>query len=232
MRMRSTSTAPARPTARLACGIRGRLSKAPKWVPTDAEVLALLAVVPERYLAAIWLGVGQGTRLGEALGIENGARCVDFLGRELHVVQQLRFNFAEFGGFCLGPPESGSVGTVDLDDQVALVLAEHIRKLLFINEAGLPIRDQRWSEMWGQWREAAGWPAEGTFHSLRHFFATTLITEGADPTEVQNALRHRKLRTTLETYVHWWPKTERRRSVISAVLRDAADRGTAEATGT
>ncbi|MFG3702023.1 hypothetical protein ACGF5C_29625 [Micromonospora sp. NPDC047620] len=28
--------------------------------------------------------------------------------------------------------------------------------------------------LWAGWREAAGWPKEGTFHSLRHFFATTL----------------------------------------------------------
>jgi hypothetical protein len=42
--------------------------------------------------------------------------------------------------------------------------------------------------MWQQWRRAAGWPAEGTFHSLRHYFATALITARADPTDVQRAL--------------------------------------------
>ena len=30
----------------------------------------------------------------------------------------------------------------------------------------------------------------GTFHSLRHYFATALIVAGADPTDVQKALRH------------------------------------------
>lgn len=224
------------------------------------DVLALLDVVPDQFAAAIWLGAGQGMRLGEVLGMEAGTRCVDYLAREVHVVQQLRFHAKQYGGFYLGPPKSGSVGDVDLDDQVAVILAEHLRAhppvtvelpditagtpdagksapvrevgLLFTNENGRPIQDQRWSEMWMNWRSAAGWPEEGTFHSLRHYFATTLITQGADPTEVQKALRHRNLRTTLETYVHWWPKSERRRSIVSAVLNDADRKRRRSATGT
>jgi hypothetical protein len=38
--------------------------------------------------------------------------------------------------------------------------------------------------------------------------------------------RHSSLRITLETYVHWWPKRDRRRNIISSALRAAAaDRG-------
>ena len=40
--------------------LRG-MSRAPKWVPTEKEVLALLDVVPHRYRAAIWLGAGRAT---------------------------------------------------------------------------------------------------------------------------------------------------------------------------
>jgi integrase len=78
--------------------------------------------------------------------------------------------------------------------------------------------------MWQQWRKAADWPEEGTFHSLRHYFATALITAGADPTDVQKALRHSSLRITLETYVHWWPKKERRRGIVGTALREAASK--------
>ncbi|WP_279433226.1 tyrosine-type recombinase/integrase [Micromonospora sp. KC213] len=74
---------------------------------------------------------------------------------------------------------------------------------MFTDEQGRPIHDQRWSDLSRGWRKAAGWPDEGTFHSLRHYFATRLITSGADPSDVQNALRHSSLRITLETYVHW-----------------------------
>ena len=98
--------------------------------------------------------------------------------------------------------------------------------LLFTGDQGRPIHDQRSSDMWKQWRKAAGWPNEATFHSLRHYYATALITAGADPTDVQKALRHSSLRITLETYVHWWPKKQRRRNVVGTALRDAARRAT------
>ncbi|MFI1273992.1 tyrosine-type recombinase/integrase [Micromonospora sp. NPDC020751] len=66
---------------------------------------------------------------------------------------------------------------------------------------------------------APDWPKEGTFHSLRHFFATTLMSNGVEPQEVQRALRHANLRITLETYVHWMPKRDRQRSLIGQFLR-------------
>ena len=185
---------------------------------------------------------------------ENGSRCVDYRHREIHVIQQLRFHNQEYGGFYLAPPKSGSTGgDVDLDDEVASALAEHVRlfppvtvklpditrgtpdpgkpatrrpvELLFTDHLGRPIHDQAWSKLWKGWRASAGWPEEGTFHSLRHYFATALITANLDPTDVQNALRHSSLRITLETYVHWWPKKDRRRNVVGSALRDAAARG-------
>ncbi|QSB14048.1 tyrosine-type recombinase/integrase [Natronosporangium hydrolyticum] len=231
---------------RLSAILRG-VSRAPKWVPTTEDVRALFAVVPDEYRAAVWLGAGAGLRLGEVLGFEDGTRCLDRDLQEVRVVQQLRFHRAEFGGFYLAPPKSGSVGSVDLDDDVAAVLGEHVRKyppvtvelpditagtpdpgkapklravpLLFTDAQGRPVHDQRWSDIWGRWRRQAGWPAEGTFHSLRHYFATMLITAGADPTDVQRALRHSSLRITLETYVHWWPRKQRRRNIIGSQLR-------------
>lgn len=90
--------------------------------------------------------------------------------------------------------------------------------LLFTDKLGRPIHSQARSKMWTTWRDAAGWPQEGTFHSLRHHYATALIAAGTDPTDVQKALRHSSLRITLETYVHWWPKKQRRRSVVGSAI--------------
>jgi integrase len=64
---------------------------------------------------------------------------------------------------------------------------------------------KKWSIMWADWRKAAGWPGDGTFHDLRHFFATTLLANGVDPAELQRALRHATLRRTLDTYVRRVP---------------------------
>jgi integrase len=236
---------------RISAILRG-FSRAPKWVPTTDETLALLHVVPSRYRAAIWLGAGEGMRLGEVLAAEQGPRLIDPERKQVHVVQQLRFHKQEYGGFYLAPPKSGSIGDVDLDDAVAAAIAEHVdhfppvqvdlpditrgtpdpgkpaarrlANLLFTDDLGRPIHDQAWSKLWADWRKAAGWPQEGTFHSLRHYFATALIAANLDPTDVQNALRHSSLRITLETYVHWWPKKDRRRNVIGSGLLAAEDR--------
>ncbi len=219
-------------------------SRAPKWVPTEGEVLALLDAVPARYRAAIWLGAGQGCRLGEALGMEAGTRCVDQERGELHIIQQLRYAPRQHDGFYLSEPKAGSSGTIDLDPVVGQVLADHVQQfppvpvelvditpgdpvrrsvpLLFTTTRGNPFTDRTWSREWADWRDAAGWPKEhGTFHALRHFFATTLITNHAEPQEVQRMLRHKTLRITLETYVHWWPKRDRSRGIVGSVLRSA-----------
>jgi integrase len=227
--------------------LRG-LSRAPKWVPTEVDVLALFDVVPQRYHAALWLGAGQGCRVSETLGMEAGHRCFDPAHGELHVVQQLRYSPRDHGGFYLSGPKAGSSGTVDLDPTVDKSIADHIRDyppvevemvditsgdpvrrmvpLLFTTRFGNPFTDRTWSHEWAQWRDRAGWPKEhGGFHALRHFFATTLITNNAEPKDVQRALRHKSLQITLETYVHWWPRRERRRGVIGDVLRAADSRG-------
>ncbi|MEG3633106.1 tyrosine-type recombinase/integrase [Micromonospora palythoicola] len=229
-------------SVKLAQILRG-LSRAPKWVPTSDQVLKLVDVVPRCFRAAIWLGAGEGLRLGEVLGLEDGPRCADYDRGELHVVQQLRHSPTHYGGFYLSTPKSGSVGTVDLDAVVAEELTAHVANVgpvefelpditsgerltrrvavLFTSSRGKLLTDTYWSELWADWREAAGWPKEGTFHSLRHFFATTLMSNGVEPQEVQKALRHANLRITLETYVHWLPKKDRPRGLVGGLLRQA-----------
>ena len=46
------------------------------------------------------------------------------------------------------------------------------------------------------------------FHSLRHTHATMLIENGAHVKAVQERLGHRKIQTTLQTYVHNTPVLE------------------------
>jgi integrase len=130
---------------------------------------------------------------------------------------------------------------VDLDPDVGEVFRQHVQAfaparvelvdltsgrptrrvvpLLFTDRHGRPISDQRWSEMWAVWRAAAAWPADAGFHVLRHFNATSLITQGVEPQAVQRHLRHASLKITLETYVGWWPRSERARGVVGGLLR-------------
>jgi hypothetical protein len=62
----------------------------PNWVPDRDDVLCPFDAVPERYHGLLWLGAGDGLRIGEALGFEDGPRCIDPGNQEVYVVQQLR----------------------------------------------------------------------------------------------------------------------------------------------
>lgn len=148
--------------------------------------------------------------------MEVGPRCADFDHGDLHVIQQLRHSPQHYGGFYLSPPKSGSAGTVDLDSVVAEELATHLDEVgpiefelpdvtsgerqtrsatvLFTSSREKLLTDTYWSEVWADWREAAGWPKEGTFHSLRHFFATTLMSASSAPTRAGTAVRVREIR--------------------------------------
>ena len=61
--------------------------------------------------------------------------------------------------------------------------------------------------------EKAGLP-KITFYSLRHFFATILLTENVHPKVVQSMLGHSSIALTLDTYSH----------IIPDIQKEAADK--------
>jgi integrase len=80
--------------------------------------------------------------------------------------------------------------------------------LLFATARGKPVHRPDLAGRVDQVADCAGWPDDARrsgFHALRHFFATTLVTNHVDPKDVQRALRHATLQTTWEIYVHYSP---------------------------
>jgi len=62
------------------------------------------------------------------------------------------------------------------------------------------------------------------FHDPRHYFASLLISAGADVKIVQARLRHASATTALNTYAHLWPDTEEStRAAVDVVLAARAD---------
>src|SRR6478735_5652416 len=47
-------------------------------------------------------------------------------------------------------------------------------------------------------------PEQFSFHDLRHYLASMLISSGADIKTVQARMRHASARTTLDIYGHLW----------------------------
>jgi integrase len=63
-----------------------------------------------------------------------------------------------------------------------------------------------------------------TFHDLRHFYASALISAGCSIKAVQSALGHRSARMTLDVYGHLFPGDEDRiRGAIAGVFAPAED---------
>ena len=73
-------------------------------------------------------------------------------------------------------------------------------------------------------RAAAGLPDEIHHHDLRHYYASLLISSGADVKVVQARVRHASAKMTLDTYAHLWPDTEEStRPATGEVLAARAD---------
>lgn len=208
-------------------------------IATPDQVHGLAAALVEPYSALVYVAAGCGLRQGEAFGLE--LEHVDFLRRELRVVQQM----TTAGGRAphLAPPKTvTSKRTVELGAVVAEALARHIElhppkdievldetdprrpvvrmaKLLFPTSRGTTLSRSTWRYPWTKAVAAAGLPEGYGYHDLRHYFATLLIHGGASVKTVQLALGHATPTITLNTYVSEWPEAvDRTRNLVDAAL--------------
>jgi len=173
---------------------------------TTAQVQQMADACPDRYRALVVLGAGTGLRQGECFGLS--VDRVDFLHRQVRVNRQLigaKVGVPEFG-----PPKSkAGFRTVPLPDVVSTVLAGHLAQyptgpsdLIFTSSYGTPLRRNSAGEMWHRAAGKAELPEWATFHDLRHFYASLLISRGCSVKTVQRRLGHQSAMETLDTYGH------------------------------
>ncbi len=146
---------------------------------------------------------------------------IDFLRRRLTIDRQLVT--PESGEPVLAEPKSSaSYRTIPLADPVLDALADHLRgvhrtHLILTDDAGRPIRRNRFGEIWRQSCARAG--LSFRFHDLRHSFASMLIAGGESVVVVQRVLGHASAKITLDTYGHLFPDAEdRTRTVLNTAL--------------
>lgn len=221
-------------------GIRlPEIGKRELFIPDPEQIHGLVEAISERYSPIPYLAAGCGLRGGEIFGLE--LDHVDFLGREIHVRQQLK----RMPGT---PPYLGELKTktsrrtVELPEVVQLALARHVdrypireimiedrtdarnihqrpARLLFLTAHGRPLHRSNWSAVWRTAVRRAGLPPGFGLHGLRHYFATLLIHNGAAVKTVQLALGHSTPMITLNTYAHEWPDAlDRTRTLVDAAL--------------
>lgn len=219
-----------------------------RFVPTVEQVHDVANELSERYRPIAYLAAGCGLRPSEIFGLEVGN--VDFLKREIHVVQQLK-RTTELGVHVATVKTETSRRTVELPAVVSEVLARHIEtylpapvelddrrnparierrpvRLLFTSSTGGPLYRGLWSASWVRAVKRAQLPQGFGLHGLRHYFATLLIHSGASVKTVQLALGHSTPTVTLNTYLHEWPDAvDRTRSLVDGALGTSRTEGIA-----
>lgn len=191
---------------------------------THERVDAVISAHPERYQAMPVVAAGAGLRQGEVFGLR--VSDVDFLGRRLHVRQQVKL----LGGRpTIAPPKGHKARQVPLADVVAGALAERLRAyppsedgLIFTTREHKPMsRTYYNTHVWKPALVAAG--VEPTrangMHALRHYYASVLLDAGESIRALADYLGHSDPGFTLRVYTHLMPASEdRARRAVDDVL--------------
>jgi integrase len=211
------------------------------------QVEMLFEAVDPRYRALLVLGAGAGLRQGEAFGLT--LPHVDFLRRTLHVEQQLIL-LPDRPIFLAPPKTHSSDRRIPVGDFVLHALAWHMQEfpsekslravtrrdelLIFTIEKGEPLSRTWFSRaVWHSAVQKAGLPDGLTFHDLRHFYASLLISRGASVKVIQARLGHKSAVETLDTYGHLWPDDEDlTRQAVDAVLAPISEKDRPEDSST
>lgn len=212
-----------------------RSVRAPAMVPrkvipwTGEQVAAIVTGLPEPYRALAVVAAGAGLRQGEVFGLR--VDDVDFLGRRLHVRQQVK---TVRGKLVLAPPKGGKQRTVPLADTVGYAIAERLRGwpagddgLVFRSRERKPLAASYVNtRLWKPALVAAGIEPtrENGMHAARHYYASVLLDAGESVRALADYLGHADPGFTLRVYTHLLPVSEdRARQAVDAALGPRAD---------
>ena len=173
------------------------------YVATTEQIWALYDAVPDHIRPAILLGAFAGLRIAEVSGLR--LEDVDFTRGIVHPRQQWP-----------GKPlkTKASEAPIPVPGELTLLLSE------FAQAYGGPmmVTNGPGTDRCGPWNidrairdarpDIAGLPKGFTHHDLRHFFASLLIADGANPKTLQARMRHESATKTLDVYGHLWPDAD------------------------
>lgn len=181
----------------------------------------------------IIVGACTGLRAGEIAGLRIAS--VNFLRREAYITEQGSAVNSEFEWGPLKTPSSERV--LPLPDAAIEALAAELADRP-CSDRSMPIfrtsRDTMWTASTIAYairalRVRLGLEEWVTWHSFRHFYASTLIYSNASVKTVQARLGHSNAQMTLDVYSHLWPgEDERTRASLDNALgrdRSGTDHG-------
>jgi integrase len=194
------------PAAKIIPPVRGEIQKRVGQALTKDQLTRLVTTCQTRmaqWYPLVLLYARSGLRLREALALQWGD--IDFV----HGCLWVRRTLSARGK--IQTPKGGRAERVDMSTQLAAVLRAvkpaqaQDSDLVFPNTRGKPMHaDNFRNRIWRKLFILAGIPRV-RIHDLRHTFATRLIEEGEHLPYVQQQLRHRSIRTTVDLYGHLVP---------------------------
>ena len=139
-----------------------------------------------------------GLRKGEILALQWGD--IDFENNTINVTKSV-----EFVGDAprIKPPKTASgvrvVPLLDMLKQRLLPLQAQKHLYLFSKDGGAtPYRAKQYDRLWAKYASEIG--INCTAHQLRHSYATIAVEEDVNPKDLQNALGHSDITTTMNIY--------------------------------
>lgn len=182
--------------------------------PTDEQFAAIVAAIPERFRALIYLAADAGLRWGEATELRRDDITVDRDedGAVLRALVTVSRAVVKVNGkFVSGPTKTAAgVRSVYVYGDAAASIAEHVsanrfrfgNPLLFPASDGVSHLSQSTfhTPTWSDARTAAGRP-DMPFHALRHYAGTRYAQAGATPQETMSRLGHSSLAVAMR-YQH------------------------------
>ncbi len=203
---------------------------------TQEEVDAVFAEAAEDRYATVWVTIlGLGLRRGEALALrwswldlEEGMASVGPSLQRVRVAALGRVDGKRTRLEVVEGKTAKSTAVIPIPPVVVQALEEHRAAqkversaarawvdegLVFTTTVGSPIEPRTLNRAWVELCERAG-VAGARIHDLRHTAGTWLFEEGLELKDVQHALRHSRLQTTSEIYVHLSRKSQARTATV------------------
>jgi integrase len=181
-----------------------------------ATFLAASERVTARFATFFLLLARTGLRLGEGPALQWAD--VDFDARSMRIARTFSNDRLE------GSPKGNRGRVIDMSQQLtrALRRLEIMRKTqtlrrgwvevppwVFCDDEGQPLKEQTVERAFTRVLKAAGRPGHFSPHSLRHTYASMLLSDGASPVYVQRQLGHASIRLTVDLYGRWLPMEDK-----------------------
>ena len=202
------------------------------YVATTAQIWALHDAMPEHLRATILLGAFGGLRTAEVCGLR--VSDIDFMRGVVKPAVQYPAAELKTETSKTPVPIPQSLSALLSAHVQEHVISEHMFRNEWADQLAPRVLDRAFRNARAKVRAdeerrkmptSERLPEELRFHDGRHYFASLLISSGADVKVVQARLRHKSAKTTLDTYGHLWPDSDdSTRAAVDGVIASKVDR--------